>query len=37
MAKLGLTDFHEQMAEKYGKENADFIRVSLGVSDVVPP
>jgi hypothetical protein len=30
MAKLGLTDSYEQMVEKYGKENADFIRQTLG-------
>ena len=30
MAKLGLTDSYEQMVEKYGKDNADFIRQTLG-------
>ncbi len=30
MGKLGLTDSYEQMVEKYGKENADFISATLG-------
>jgi hypothetical protein len=30
MGKLGLTESYEQMVAKYGKENADFIRESIG-------
>ena len=30
MSKLGLTDTYEQMVAKYGKENADFIKETLG-------
>ncbi len=30
MAKLGLADTHEQLVAKYGKENAEFIRETLG-------
>jgi hypothetical protein len=30
MGNLGLTESYEQMVEKYGKENADFVRESLG-------
>jgi hypothetical protein len=30
LAKLGLTDSYEQMVEKYGRDNADFIMESLG-------
>jgi hypothetical protein len=30
MASLGLADTYEQMVAKYGRENADFIRESLG-------
>lgn len=30
MGKLGLTESYDQMVEKYGKENADFILESLG-------
>ncbi len=30
MGKLGLTDSYEEMVEKYGKENADFIVESTG-------
>jgi hypothetical protein len=30
MGKLGLAESYEQMVEKYGKENADFILESLG-------
>ena len=30
LAKLGLADSYEQMVEKYGRDNADFIMESLG-------
>jgi hypothetical protein len=30
MGKLGLTDSYEQMVARYGRENADFIRQTLG-------
>jgi len=30
MGRLGLTETYEQMVAKYGRENADFIRQSLG-------
>lgn len=30
MGNLGLAESYEQMVEKYGKENADFIRQSMG-------
>lgn len=30
MAKLGLTESYEQMVEKYGRENADFIVSTMG-------
>jgi hypothetical protein len=30
MGKLGLTDTYEQMVEKYGQENADFMKSLLG-------
>jgi len=30
MAKLGLTDSYEEMVEKYGKDNADYIMSTLG-------
>ncbi|GAG52161.1 unnamed protein product [marine sediment metagenome] len=30
MGKLGLTDSHEQLVEKYGRENAEFIAQTLG-------
>jgi hypothetical protein len=30
MGKLGLTDSYEQMVEKYGRENADFLAATVG-------
>ncbi len=30
MGKLGLTETYEEMVEKYGKENADFLSATLG-------
>jgi len=30
MGKLGLTDSYDEMVQKYGKENADFLRDTLG-------
>ncbi len=30
MGKLGLTESYEQMVEKYGKENADFLAATVG-------
>jgi hypothetical protein len=30
MGKLGLTESYEEMVEKYGKENADFLAASVG-------
>ena len=30
MGKLGLTESYEEMVEKYGKENADFLAASFG-------